>query len=208
MTDYFKNKASEWDSPMKVAMSEKFVEEMLKNINFNKSAKAMDFGCGTGLVGLNIIDKIKSLVMVDSSKAMIDKIKKKLDMIEANCEASDESVKIIHGTIEKYNTKDLDIIFSLMAFHHIEDTQALFEHISIILKPGGILVIGDLYEEDGSFHGDESVPHNGFNVEILAKQMKSSEIDIVTTYPFNTIKKNNKDYEQFIMIAKNKINKY
>lgn len=202
MNDYFKNKATEWDSPMKIAMSEKFVEEMQKNIKFNKAIKAMDLGCGTGLVGLGIIEQLKSLVMVDNSKAMTDKLKEKIGLLEANCSISRESVKIIQGTIEKYQAKDLDVIFSLMAFHHMENTQATFEHISKILKPGGILIIGDLAEEDGSFHGEEKVPHNGFNVDLLAKEVESSEMDLESAYIYNTIKKGNKDYEQFIMIAK------
>ncbi|OFY38454.1 MAG: hypothetical protein A2X18_02980 [Bacteroidetes bacterium GWF2_40_14] len=203
MTDYFKNKASDWDSPMKVDMSGRFVEEMVSNVKFNKSVKAMDLGCGTGLVGLSIVNEIKSLIMVDNSKAMIDKLKEKLEEIEQNSKtALKEKVKIINGSVDKYTTKDLDVVFSLMAIHHIDNIDALLEHISKILKPGGVLIIGDLCEEDGSFHGEESVPHNGFNIESLSKQMEECDLDIVTTYTYNTIKKNNRDYDQFIIIAK------
>ncbi|MFA5850760.1 MAG: class I SAM-dependent methyltransferase [Bacteroidales bacterium] len=203
MTDYFKNKASEWDSPMKVEMSVRFVEEMVRNVKFNKSVKAMDLGCGTGLVGLSILNEIKSLIMVDNSNAMIDKLKEKLEVIEQNNETTlKEKVKIINGSVDKYTANDLDVVFSLMAIHHIENIEALFEHISKILNPGGVLVVGDLCEEDGSFHGEESVPHNGFNIESLSKQMEAFDIDIVTTYTYNTIKKNNRDYDQFIIIAK------
>lgn len=203
MTDYFKNKASEWDSPMKVEMSVRFVDEMVRNVKFNKSVKAMDLGCGTGLVGLSILNEIKSLIMVDNSKAMIDKLKEKLEVIEQKNKATlKEKVKIINGSVDKYTAEDLDVVFSLMAIHHIENIEALFERISKILKPGGILVIGDLYEEDGSFHGEEIVPHNGFNIEALSKQVEECDIDIVATYTYNTIKKNDRDYDQFIIVAK------
>ncbi len=203
MTDYFKNKASDWDSPAKVAMSGRFVEEMVRNVKFNKSVKAMDLGCGTGLVGLSILNDIKSLILVDNSRAMIDKLKEKIEVIEHNNETTlKEKVKIITGSVEKYTADDLDVVFSLMALHHIENIDALFEHISKILKPGGILVIGDLCEEDGSFHGEESVPHNGFNIESLSKQIEAYDIDIVKTYTYNKIKKNDREYDQFIIIAK------
>jgi len=203
MTDYFKNKASDWDSPIKVEMSNRFVEEMVSNVKFNKSVKAMDLGCGTGLVGLSILNDIKSLIMVDNSKAMIDKLKEKLEIIEQNSRTTHkEKIKIINGSVDKYRAADLDVVFSLMAIHHIDNIDALFEHISKILKPGGILVIGDLCEEDGSFHGEESVPHNGFNIETLSKQIEACDMDIVTTYTYNTIKKNDHDYDQFIIIAK------
>ena len=192
MTDSFKAKAAEWDSPMKVAMSQKFVDELLKNVKFEKSFKAMDLGCGTGLVGLKIIDKVKSMVMLDNSKSMIDKLKEKI---------SNQNITVVNGTVDKYYTKDIDVVFSSMAFHHIENIQSTIEHISSILKPDGYLVIGDLKEEDGSFHGEEKVAHNGFNIEQLAKQMENSEFDVITVYSYNTISKNEIDYEQFIIVA-------
>jgi len=34
-----------------------------------------------------------------------------------------------------------------------------------MLSKGGYLAIADLYKEDGSFHGEKKVPHNGFDME-------------------------------------------
>jgi len=205
MQDYFKHKASDWDSPMKVTMTEKFVSEVLKNIKINKTLKAMDLGCGTGLVGLQFADQLKSIVMLDSSRAMTDKLKEKLLHINENDISPDAKIIIVNGSIDKYNTNDIDIIFSLMAFHHFEDISSTMEQVSKILQPGGILVIGDLKEEDGSFHGDEVVPHKGFNIELLAKQIENAGLDIVITYTYNSMQKGDKNYEQFILIA-NKTN--
>jgi len=193
MSDNFKTKAAEWDSPMKVAMTQKFVSELLKNIKLNKSLKALEVGCGTGLVGLQIINQVKSMVMLDNSSAMLDKLREKL---------TQQNVTIVNGTVEKYTTKDLDFVFSLMAFHHIDNIPSTLEHISSILKPGGDLIIGDLKEEDGSFHGEEKVAHNGFNIEDLAKQMENCDFDVVTVYTYNKLNRGDKDFEQFIIVAK------
>ncbi len=203
MLDNFKHKAADWDSPTKVLMSEKFVETMSKHINFSDSSKVMDFGCGTGLVGLQVVDRVNSIIMLDSSKSMTDKLKEKLSIALQNGEETPDKVTVITGSIDKYNNCDLDVIFSLMALHHIEDIQATMEQFSKIIKPGGVLVIGDLMEEDGSFHGEEVVPHNGFNIEQLAKQIENSGLDIVITYPYNSIQKGEKKYEQFIIVATN-----
>lgn len=202
--DIFKKRAADWDSPLKVAMSEKFLAEMLKTIRIDNSAKAMELGCGTGLVGLQLTGKVKSLIMVDNSKAMTDKLREKLALMNFDKENTENNIRIINGTVEKYNSKDLDLIFSLMAFHHIENIQETLCHISQILKPGGILVIGDLKEEDGSFHGEERVPHNGFNIEVLARQIELSDLNIIITYTYNSISKLDKDYEQFIIVAQKK----
>ena len=113
-----------------------------------------------------------------------------------------DKLTFINGDIERYTTRDIDILFSLMAIHHIENTQKSFEHISSILKPGGLFVIGDLKEEDGSFHGGEYVPHKGFNVQQIAQQLENSDLEIVTTSIYNTIKKNENEYDQFILISK------
>lgn len=191
--DNFKTKAEEWDSPMKVEMTQKFLSELNKNIKLDKSLKVMELGCGTGLVGLQMVGQVKSLVMLDNSKAMLDKLRKKI---------TDFKITIVNGTVEKYIKKDIDVVFSLMAFHHIENISSTLEHISSILKPDGYLVVGDLKEEDGSFHGEENVPHNGFNTEDLAKQMENNELNVITVYTYNTISRSDKDFRQFIIVAK------
>ncbi|EKD31126.1 MAG: methyltransferase type 12 [uncultured bacterium] len=203
MTDYFKHKAEEWDSPMKLEMAGKFVDQVLKNVNLNKEHKVLDFGCGTGLVGMEVAPLVKSTVFLDNSASMVDVLLKKFENASEEQAFSPERATVILGDIYKYHTKDIDVVFSLMALHHVEDIQATFEHISAnILKPGGLMVIGDLKEEDGTFHGEESVAHNGFSIPYLAQQIEFSEMEIVTTCSYNSIFKNGKEYEQFLMIAK------
>ena len=201
--DYFKNKAGDWDSPMKVEMAKKFLAEMLKNVNLDNEKKVLDYGCGTGLVGIEVAPLVKSVVFLDNSAAMVNVLENKLGKAFEKHEYSSENIKVIMGDINKYTTKDIDVVFSLMALHHVEDVQVAFEHISAnILKPGGLLVIGDLKEENGSFHGEEKVPHNGFNIPNLAQQLEFSEMEVITTTTYNTIQKNGNEYEQFIIVAK------
>jgi len=201
--DNFINKADNWDSPMKVGMAKKFVAEMLKNINLDNGKKVLDYGCGTGLVGMEVAHLVKSVVFLDSSAAMVNVLENKLGKAFKKHEYSSENIKVIIGDINKYITKDIDVVFSLMALHHVEDVQAAFEHISAnILKPGGLLAIGDIKEENGSFHGEEKVPHNGFNIPNLAQQLEFSEMEVITTTTYNTIQKNGNEYEQFIIVAK------
>ena len=202
--DYFNQKAGNWDSPMKSEMAKKFVAEMLKNINLDNEKKVLDYGCGTGLVGMEVAHLVKSLVFLDSSPAMVNVLEDKLGKAFEKQKLSSKNIKVITGDINKYTTKDIDVVFSLMALHHVEDVQRVLEHISTnILKSSGLLVIGDLREENGSFHGDEKVPHNGFDIENLARQIEFSEMEVITTNTYNTIQKNGNEYEQFIIIAKN-----
>jgi ubiquinone/menaquinone biosynthesis C-methylase UbiE len=194
--DYFKNKASEWDTPIKMEMAEKFVKELLKNYTPGKDQKMMDYGCGTGLVGMELSKLTRDVVYLDSSESMLKILKQKLGAIK------DFSKSIIHGEIHSYNQKDIDLITTLMALHHVEDIESALNHISAnILKPSGVMVIGDLKEEDGSFHNGEEIPHKGFNTEKLTAQLQKAGLKVEKTYIYNTLTKKEKTYEQFIMIA-------
>jgi predicted TPR repeat methyltransferase len=202
-TDKFEHKAQGWDSPVKIEMAGKFVREMLENFKPEKDFKVLDYGCGTGLAGIEVAPLVKSVVFLDSSRAMLDVLSEKLGSLSDIDSLSPDNSKVIHGDIFKYVTKDVDMVFSLMALHHIEDLESVFEHISRnILKPSGVLVIGDLTDEDGSFHGEEKVAHSGFNIPELARQLEQSDLEVETTYTYNTMKRGGKDYEQFILIAR------
>jgi len=55
MTDNFAHRAADWDQPSKIDMTNIFVNELLKNIAFDKQWTALEIGAGTGLVGLQIL---------------------------------------------------------------------------------------------------------------------------------------------------------
>lgn len=198
--DYFKNKAEEWDSPVKKDMSQKFITELLKNFQITKSHKIMDYGCGTGLVGIELSKLSRDIVYLDPSEAMLEILNQKLGALK------DFGRTIINGDIHSYNQRDIDLVTTLMALHHVEDTESSLRHISQnVLKQGGVLVIGDLKEEDGSFHNGDPIPHKGFNTDKLELQLKNAGFEIEKTYTYNTISKQDKQYEQFIMIARKSV---
>ncbi len=190
--DYFKNKADEWDTPMKREMAEKFTTELLNNFPLSKSHKIMDYGCGTGLV--------REVIYLDPSEAMIGILRQKLDALK------DFGRTIITGDVYSYNQRDIDLVTTLMALHHVEDIEGSLKHISQnILKQNGVIVIGDLREEDGSFHNGDKIPHNGFNTDKLELQLKNAGFEIDKTYTYNIMNKQEKQYEQFIMIARKSV---
>lgn len=198
MNDTFKAKAAQWDSPDKIAMSKKFLSEMLFQINPKLSWKAMEVGAGTGLVGLNVEPLVDKVVMVDTSESMLEVLKQKL---HDYCH-----IEILHGEVFDYKQQDIDFVFSAMAFHHLNDVEKTLQHLATITKPGAWLVIGDLVTEDGSFHNFDPIPYCGFNTGVLSKQLEKAgfEVKLVKIYNIITRTANEKttNYEQFILIAK------
>lgn len=198
MNDNFKAKAAQWDSPDKIAMTKKFLSEMLLHVNPQSSWKALELGAGTGLVGLNIEPLVGKVVMVDTSESMLEVLKQKLH--------SDSKVEVVHGEVFDCKQQDIDFIFSAMAFHHLTDVEKTLHHLATITKPGAWVVVGDLVTEDGSFHRFDPVPFCGFDTDILSKQFVKAGFDVKLVKIYNVITRTTDekttDYEQFMLIAK------
>ena len=198
MTDTFAHKAAGWDQPDKIRMSNKFVAELLKHIDLQPHWKALEIGAGTGLVGLQLLPHLKSCVFVDTSKAMLSILHDKVKDIP--------NVEILHGEVSEYIPSDINLVFSNMAFHHIEDIEATLQHLHTITKPGARVVVGDLRSEDGSFHHFEAVPHRGFETNELAGLFRQSGFEVQLIKTYNILHReespgNPTYYELFILIA-------
>ncbi len=198
MTDNFANRAAEWDSPEKTKMTEVFVVELKKKVSINPKWKALEVGAGTGLVGLQLINKIQHLVFEDTSNAMLEILREKIKN-RTNCE-------IVHGEIFEYQKQDIDFVFSCMAFHHIPEIEKALQHLALITKKGATIVVGDIRSEDGSFHRFESIPHKGFDTRVLAIQFEKAGFNVLSHETYNTLSRERtegiiSDYEQFILVA-------
>lgn len=199
MKDNFAHRAAEWDSPEKTKMTEIFVAEMLRHIHPQPHWKALEIGAGTGLVGLQIANKVGHIVFEDTSAAMLDVLKQKLHE-DSNCET-------LHGEIFEYQQQDIDLAFSCMAFHHIPDTEKTLNHLASITNPGATIVIGDLRSEDGSFHRFEPIPHKGFDTDVLTKQFRDAGFEVQTAHTYHVLSRERVEgvvtgFEQFMIIAK------
>ena len=100
-----------------------------------------------------------------------------------------------------------DLVYSSMVFHHIKETGKILRRCRELLRPGGILGVADLDEEDGSFHEEmPDVAHFGFNQEKLsqlAQQAGFSKIDFSTAHVVSkTAKGESREYPIFLMVAR------
>lgn len=198
MADYFENKAAEWDKPGKIAMANRFVNELTKHVSIQSDWKALEIGTGTGLVGLQLLPKLKEMVFEDTSEEMLKVLRVKT--------AEMENVEILCGQVTDYKKSDIDFVFSNMAFHHIENITDVLNHLFQITKNGAIIAIGDLRSEDGSFHRFDPVPHHGFDTEELSEQFKKAGFTVQLAQTYHVLRQEKipgkmSDYEQFILIA-------
>lgn len=201
--DKFEEKASVWDNNLtRRIMAEKFVRRVMENIPILPEMTLMDFGCGTGLVGLQFAPYVKSLLMADSSAAMLGVLKDKVKKLELDT----EKMKYFFPDIKSVPANSVDVIVSSMTLHHIADTKSIFTELHTKLKPGGYLAVADLVTESGSFH-KEPVPHNGFDQHDLCEQLSQTGFQLSVCEIFNrinkeTAKNKTEEFPQFIIIAK------
>lgn len=77
-TDKFEMIVQMYDTPERIHIAKVSSDAIREYLVDAKSKSAIDFGCGTGLVGLNLLDDFHSMLFLDTSPNMIDQIKHKI----------------------------------------------------------------------------------------------------------------------------------
>ncbi len=197
----FDQRAQTWDEDqMKVDRAKAVTDAMRQIIPLSQDMKALEYGCGTGLVTFNLYKLLKSITMADSSDGMISVLNEKIrtggisNLFPVNLDLTTDSLD------EKF-----DLIYTSMTLHHIIEVDDVLSKFADILNPSGYLCIADLDEEDGSFHGEGFEGHNGFNRNELTKKLE--DFGLKTIYYeicFQMKRKHTgeKLYNVFVLIAK------
>ena len=185
----FDTEAKNWDKLERRQKLANSVCEYVKN-NISKNDTLMDFGCGTGLVGICLAKYVQEVVGIDVSKEMINQFNHKVKHLDN-----------VIGICEDVNNvnKKFDVIVSSMTFHHIENIKDMLGILADKLNKNGKFFIADLVSEDGSFHdkGNEDVFHLGFE----KSDFESEYFDIVEFKVIHSVKKHKK-FDVFIVYLK------
>lgn len=178
----FDARASAWDAnPMRRKLARDIIAAMTAAGVFRQPiATALDFGCGTGLLTLELAARAGQVTGLDTSAGMLAELSAKIeragltnvDVLQADLAAGDP----LPG--------HYDLIASAMALHHIPDPAVVLKRLLAAAKPGAHLALADLDSEGGAFHDDKAgVYHNGFDRIDLADMLAGlgfTGIDAVT----------------------------
>ena len=197
--DRFDNAAKDWDkNQTRLVMAENISAQVLKNIPFDKKHIVMDFGCGTGLLGLTIAPLVGKLIGADLSSGM-------LESFDAKAKAQGfENVETLHLDVDgNFDMHEFDTIVSAMTVHHIREPHLLFAKFADSLKSGGYLGIADLAKEDGRFHDDNNgVYHFGFTKEEFTEFFVQNGFDKPQISVAHMVSKQHGNYEIYFCYAK------
>lgn len=201
---YFDEVAEKWDTKRRIERASILANSILDKINKKNDLIALEVGCGTGLITLNLKNKFSEIYCIDTSKEMLSVLKSKIEKLNIT--------NIYPREIELINDNNFygkfDVIYSSMVFHHIIDIKDELKKLYKLLNKEGYLIIIDLDEEDGSFHKDEKdfCGHNGFKRQYLKGILEECNFKEIT---FETVYEGEKElsdcvkkYSLFLCLAK------
>lgn len=197
MADLFANHAADWDQrPIPQQISEGVYRALDAALAPSANLRAMDFGAGTGLVSGKLAPRVREILAVDVSPAMLEQLAAKPDLqgkVKVHCQ----------DLLERPLEERVDLVVSAMAFHHVEDTAALVQTLYDHLVPGGRIAVADLDAEDGSFHPPdaEGVHHAGFDRPALAAKFDAAGFRNVHFETACEVHKEGKTYPIFLVTA-------
>lgn len=192
---HFNEIASEWDSPEKVEKMKSLADKVRPFLNDLAGKKILDFGCGTGLLGLELFEEGGELVGVDTSDGMLEVFNKKVEGFS--------KVRSMNLDLESEPLNEkFDVIVTSMAFHHLNNPGAMVINFKEMLTANGVLAVVDLDQEDGTFHPDNrkmGVKHHGFSKDTLQSWATSNGLAF-EHHIINKIQKNDREYGQFLAL--------
>ena len=195
----FDERAKSWDDdPMKTARAQAVADGMGKAASWKPDMRAIEFGCGTGLLSFALQARFAAITLADTSQGMLDVLRQKIEMA-----GLPHMQAVLLDDSATMNGQPFDMVYSLMTLHHVPDVNVALRRFHDWLGDGGQLCIADLDAEDGSFHDHDPSVHNGFERAQLAGMVAAAGFDNIRFSTVFQIVKGNPErtYPVFLMIA-------
>ncbi|WP_066052187.1 class I SAM-dependent methyltransferase [Robertmurraya korlensis] len=188
----FEQMAKRYDTEERIELAKVIVKEIRPELQNSQSKSFMDYGSGTGLVSLELTDLVGSILLVDSSKQMLEVAKAKIS------QKGMTNAKVLYSDFTQ-ETPELktDIVLLSLVLLHVPDTEKIIKELFNLLHIGGKLIIIDFDKNDKINHPKV---HNGFSHEELEKRLSEvgfKRIKIKTFYHGNQMFMN-QDASMFI----------
>ncbi|MDF2557663.1 MAG: methylase involved in ubiquinone/menaquinone biosynthesis [Bacillales bacterium] len=178
-TDKFEMMANKYDTSERVQIAKVSSDAIKAYLVDTKNKDAIDFGCGTGLVGMNLLNEFRTMLFLDTSQNMINTVGQKI---------TDSKVLNARTLCFDFETSSLtniqaDYIFMAQVLLHIKDVELVLSRLYEILKVGGHLLIVDFNKNEKIV---SDLVHNGFDqVELSEIMTKLGYRDIQSKTIYN-----------------------
>jgi len=199
----FDGRAATWDDdPAKVERAQAVADAIVKRVPLTGAMRALEYGCGTGLLSFMLRPRLGDITLADVSEGMLAVAAGKI------AAASDASMRAVKLDLlsDPLPERPFDLIYSLMTLHHIPDTVAILKRFHAALGKPGVLCVADLDAEDGSFHGAGFDGHLGFDRTRLAAQAREAgfaAVELSTAFVMTkSVNGEPRTFPIFLMVAR------
>lgn len=194
--DIFQRAAKVYDTPERIRVANIIAGEIRRELTDTQYRCGMDYGCGTGLVGLALMDLFDALLFVDTAPQMIEQVQEKLQRTGvkgAQTMSGDFCAEVPAGI-------GVDCIFMSQVLLHVKEYKTLLPRLYDMLNPRGGLIIVD-FDKNEKVNSD--LVHNSFvqaELSALLTQLGFSSVISRTFYHGEKIFMN-QDASIFLMHA-------
>jgi len=174
---FFASAAGQWDKLRSELYGEAFTYLGLLEL-LPRDYTIADLGCGTGQITQLLAGRVKQVIAVDNSPAMLKAAKKRI--------GDRDDVSLRRGELEALPIDDAacDAAILTLVLSYLPDAPAALKELARILKPTGRAVIIDLQSHDrDDFRREMGQTVNGFAPEHLQEMLKSAGFASVQVTP-------------------------
>ncbi|EQA46260.1 methyltransferase, UbiE/COQ5 family [Leptospira broomii serovar Hurstbridge str. 5399] len=176
-SNLFDQIANKYDTKERRELAKIIVNEIKSELKNCKDKSLLDYGSGTGLVGLQLSPLVDKLLLMDSAEQMLEIAREKITR------ANMKNAEVIYSDFTK-TTPNLkaDIIVGSLVLLHIPDLKDILGHFFSVLNTNGKLIIVDFDKNEKINHPKV---HNGFNqmdLKTLLNAVGFRKIEIRTFY--------------------------
>ncbi|MCM3757664.1 class I SAM-dependent methyltransferase [Sporosarcina aquimarina] len=163
-TNVFEEMAKKYDTEERKELAKIIVQEIKKELQNSETKSLIDYGSGTGLISLELSQVVDSILLIDSSKQMLEIAEGKIS------QKGIPNATVLYSDFTKETPElNADIVVVSLVLLHIPDTKKILTELFSILNKDGKLIIVDF---DKNEQIDHPKVHNGFSHEELKNILK------------------------------------
>ncbi len=160
----FEAMAGRYDTAERIAVAQAIARAIREQVHHAHEKEAIDYGCGTGLVGLELTDLFRSVLFIDASPGMVEQVRRKIEAADT----PGARAMCADFMAEPPPNVRADYIIVAQVLLHIPDIEPFLSRLRMALRPGGHLLIVDFDKNEAV---ESVLVHNGFEQPALVETL-------------------------------------
>lgn len=168
--------AKRYDNEERRTLAGVILNELKQHLHDTEGKALLDYGAGTGLIGLELADSFQKVHLADTSSEMVKVLNEKIELGNTEHAEAHEMNLLESDTVIK-----ADVIIVSLVLLHVKEHQKLIQKLYDTLSDGGEIYIVDFDKNPEVTHPKVT---NGFTHENLKEMMGNAEFKNVKVKNF------------------------